>query len=90
LRLPQTATWPVIHSAGVSTDDAGCGLGEYMLTDLELMALNIRALFTHDAHGRLLPVNEPGGGGILQIGLGAHPNASGQTTIPLLLAAFHN
>lgn len=33
-----------------------------MLTDQELMAIHVRALFTHDAHSRLLLVNEPGGG----------------------------
>jgi hypothetical protein len=34
-----------------------------LCTDLELMAMHVRALFTHDAGGRLLLVNEPGGGG---------------------------
>jgi hypothetical protein len=34
-----------------------------MLTDQELMAIHIQALFTHDARSRLLLVNEPGGGG---------------------------
>ena len=33
-----------------------------MLTDQELMAIHVHALFTHDAHSRLLVVNEPGGG----------------------------
>lgn len=33
-----------------------------MLTDQELMAMHVRALFTHDARSRLLFVNEPGGG----------------------------
>ena len=33
-----------------------------MLTDQELMAIHVQALFTHDAHSRLLFVNEPGGG----------------------------
>jgi RimJ/RimL family protein N-acetyltransferase len=32
--------------------------------DQELMALHIQALFTHDAHSRLLCINEPGGGDI--------------------------
>jgi len=32
-----------------------------MLTDQELMAVHVRALFTHDADSRLLSVNEPGG-----------------------------
>jgi RimJ/RimL family protein N-acetyltransferase len=35
-----------------------------LLTDLELMNLHARALFTHDEHSRLLRVNEPGGGGL--------------------------
>ena len=34
-----------------------------MSSDKELMAIHIQALFTHDAHSRLLLVNEPGGGG---------------------------
>src|SRR5262245_6303363 len=34
-----------------------------MLTDQELMTIHVQALFTHDAHSRLLAVNEPGGGG---------------------------
>jgi hypothetical protein len=34
-----------------------------MLTDQELMALHVQALFTHDARSRLLRVNEPDGGG---------------------------
>ena len=34
-----------------------------MLTDQELMAMHVHALFTHDAHARLLCVNEPDGGG---------------------------
>jgi RimJ/RimL family protein N-acetyltransferase len=33
-----------------------------MLTDQELMVIHVRASFTHDAHSRLLLVNEPGGG----------------------------
>jgi RimJ/RimL family protein N-acetyltransferase len=33
-----------------------------VLTDQELMAMHVRALFTHDANARLLSVNEPGGG----------------------------
>jgi RimJ/RimL family protein N-acetyltransferase len=33
-----------------------------MLTDQELMAMHVHALFTHDTHARLLCVNEPGGG----------------------------
>jgi len=33
-----------------------------VLTDQELMAIHVQALFTHDAHSRLLFVNEPGGG----------------------------
>lgn len=32
-----------------------------MLTDLELMSIHVRALFTHDAESRLLSVNEPDG-----------------------------
>jgi GNAT superfamily N-acetyltransferase len=32
-----------------------------MPTDLELMSIHARALFTHDAESRLLSVNEPGG-----------------------------
>ncbi|MCI0579061.1 MAG: GNAT family N-acetyltransferase, partial [Chloroflexi bacterium] len=32
-----------------------------MLTDQELMVIHVQALFTHDAHSRLLFVNEPGG-----------------------------
>ena len=34
-----------------------------MLTDQQLMAIHVEALFTHDTHSRLLCVNEPGGGG---------------------------
>jgi hypothetical protein len=30
-----------------------------MLTDLELMNIHVRALFTHDGNSRLLFVNEP-------------------------------
>lgn len=33
-----------------------------MLTDIELMNIHVRALFTHDARARLLSVNEPWGG----------------------------
>jgi GNAT acetyltransferase len=33
-----------------------------VLIDQELMAIHVRALFTHDACSRLLLVNEPGGG----------------------------
>ena len=33
-----------------------------MLTDQELMAIHVQVLFTHDAHSRLLCINEPGGG----------------------------
>ena len=33
-----------------------------MPTDQELMTMHVQALFTHDAHERLLLVNEPGGG----------------------------
>jgi RimJ/RimL family protein N-acetyltransferase len=33
-----------------------------VLTDQDLMAMHVQALFTHDAHARLLCVNEPGGG----------------------------
>lgn len=33
-----------------------------MLTDQELMAIHVQLLFTHDAHSRLVLVNEPGGG----------------------------
>src|SRR5262249_50905680 len=36
---------------------------KYVLTDQELMAIHVQPLFTHDAHSRLLCVNEPGGGG---------------------------
>jgi hypothetical protein len=32
-----------------------------MLTDIELMDIHIRALFTHNTESRLLSVNEPGG-----------------------------
>jgi hypothetical protein len=35
-----------------------------VLTDQALMAMHIQALFTHDAHSRLLRVNEPDGGGV--------------------------
>ena len=35
-----------------------------MLTDLELMNIHARALFTHNAESRLLFVNEPGGTGL--------------------------
>jgi RimJ/RimL family protein N-acetyltransferase len=35
-----------------------------VLTDQELMAIHVRALFTHNAHSRLLLVNEPGGGAV--------------------------
>ena len=34
-----------------------------MLTEQELMAIHVRALFIHDANSRLLLVNEPDGGG---------------------------
>jgi hypothetical protein len=34
-----------------------------VLTEQELMAIHIQALFIHDADSRLLFVNEPGGGG---------------------------
>jgi GNAT acetyltransferase len=34
-----------------------------MLTDQELIAIHVQALFTCDAHSRLMFVNEPGGGG---------------------------
>ncbi|HEV2663767.1 MAG TPA: GNAT family N-acetyltransferase [Blastocatellia bacterium] len=34
-----------------------------MLTEQELMAIHVQALFIHDADSRLLVVNEPGGGG---------------------------
>src|SRR6187455_469223 len=37
--------------------------GDRVLTDQELMAVQIRALFTHDARSRLLCINEPDGGG---------------------------
>jgi RimJ/RimL family protein N-acetyltransferase len=33
-------------------------------TDQALMILHVQTLFTHDAHARLLRVNEPGGGGV--------------------------
>jgi RimJ/RimL family protein N-acetyltransferase len=33
-----------------------------VLTDQELTAMHVQALFTHDAHAQLLFVNEPGGG----------------------------
>ncbi len=32
-----------------------------MFSDLELMNIQVRALFTHDSASRLLFVNEPGG-----------------------------
>ena len=32
---------------------------KYMLTDLELIGIHVRALYTHDADGRILFVNEP-------------------------------
>jgi RimJ/RimL family protein N-acetyltransferase len=35
-----------------------------LLTNQELMTLHVQALFTQDAHARLLRVNEPGGGGL--------------------------
>jgi RimJ/RimL family protein N-acetyltransferase len=35
---------------------------KYVLTDPELMCMHSQALFTHDAQGRLLSLNEPGGG----------------------------
>lgn len=38
-------------------------MGTLMLTDQELMDLHVQALFMHDAHSRLLRINEPGGGG---------------------------
>ncbi|MGH9767486.1 MAG: GNAT family N-acetyltransferase [Blastocatellia bacterium] len=34
-----------------------------MLTEQELMAIHVQALFVHDANSRLLFINEPGGGG---------------------------
>jgi GNAT superfamily N-acetyltransferase len=34
---------------------------KYMLTDLELMNIHIRAAFTHDTESRLLLINEPSG-----------------------------
>lgn len=37
-------------------------MGFMGLTDQELMAIHVQALFTHDARSRLLSVNEPGGG----------------------------
>lgn len=36
-------------------------MGRHVLTDLELMSVHVRALFTHDAGSRLLSVNEPDG-----------------------------
>jgi RimJ/RimL family protein N-acetyltransferase len=35
--------------------------GKYVLTDDDLMTIHITVLFTHNAHGRLLFVNEPDG-----------------------------
>jgi RimJ/RimL family protein N-acetyltransferase len=35
-----------------------------VLTELELMAIHIQALFTHDGQSRLLRINEPGGGAL--------------------------
>jgi RimJ/RimL family protein N-acetyltransferase len=34
------------------------------VTNLQRMSLHVQALFTHDAHSRLVRVNEPGGGGL--------------------------
>lgn len=31
------------------------------MSDLELMRMHVHGLFTHDARGRMVPVNEPGG-----------------------------
>lgn len=41
--------------------DVGCKWGKDLLTDQELMVIHVQALFTHNAHGRILCVNEPAG-----------------------------
>jgi RimJ/RimL family protein N-acetyltransferase len=56
------ARWPCPLSLERWADDVGCKRGKYLLTDQELMAIHVQALFTHDADSRLLFVNEPGGG----------------------------
>ncbi|HEU0026590.1 MAG TPA: hypothetical protein VFQ25_05690, partial [Ktedonobacterales bacterium] len=32
------------------------------MSDLRLLELQVEALFTHDAEGRIVAINEPGGG----------------------------
>ena len=51
-----------VVAAVVGRAAGGCKRGKDVLTDHELMAMRVHALFTHDAHTRLLLVNEPGGG----------------------------
>ena len=50
-----------VVAAVVGRATGGCKRGKDVLTDHELMAMRVQALFTHDAHSRLLLVNEPGG-----------------------------
>jgi hypothetical protein len=40
----------------------GCKREKDVRTDQKLMVMHVHVLFTHDAHARLLLVNEPGGG----------------------------
>ena len=41
---------------------------KHLLTDLELMAIHVQALYTHDVQSRLVRVNKPGGGGLALAG----------------------